>query len=101
MAGFMLLFSLPFSYLPTLVIGILLMSVLRRMKILNVLSLCAGGVIVGIIVWLAFNFVIGKVLGPPGPEPSASQLSIGAVLGGAVALVFGLISGVPLLGKSN
>lgn len=96
----MLVYSVCFSYLPTICVGIPLLSVLGRTGHLNVLSVVIGGAIAGMIVFYVFGLVFMAMLGSVGNiAPSISGLIWGAIFGISVALPFSLIAGIPMRKK--
>lgn len=93
----MLFYSLSFSYLPTIFVGIPLLLVLGRAGHLNILNVVIGGAIAGMIVFYVFGLVFMAMLGSAGNiAPSISGLIWGAISGISVALPFGLIAGIPM-----
>lgn len=97
LAAFMLVFSVPFSYLPCFLLGLPLMRFLEKRHSLNTLMLTISGALLGIIVFYIFGFVLSGVLSSSkGIVPGVGELGWGAALGALVAISFGLIAGFPL-----
>ncbi len=96
-AVFVLFFSVLFSYLPCLLLGIPLTRYLEKRNSLSVVTVTLGGTLFGILVFYSLGFVISVVLGSQkGAVPALRELLSGALFGFSVALPFSLISGFPL-----
>lgn len=96
-AIFVLIFSIPFSYLPCLLLGIPLARYLEKRNSLSVVTVTLCGAIFGALVFYGLGFVISTVLGSKeNSVPILRQLASGALFGVSVALPFSLISGFPL-----
>lgn len=96
-AIFVLFFSVLFSYLPCLFLGIPLTRYLEKRNSLSVVTVTLCGALFGMIVLYGLGLVISVVLGSQGNSaPALMELASGALLGVSVALPFSLISGFPL-----
>ncbi len=97
LAAFFLLFSIPFSYLPCLLLGIPLTRCLGRRKSLTVITVTLCGMLFGVLVYYGAGFAIATVLGSQKYfVPTLMDWAPGALFGFLVALPFSLISGFPL-----
>lgn len=93
---FMLVFAIPFSYLPCLIFGMPYISFLKKRKQLTLVNLLLGGIILGGIFFYIFGITFSIILDSPRSlEPTLRELLSGASLGFLVALLFGLIAGLP------
>lgn len=98
----MLLFSLPFSYLPCLLFGIPLLSILKKKNKLNMVNFFICGALLGTIVFYTFGFVFSSFLdSTKNLIPGLTELFTGAALGASVAIAFCLIAGIPFFTKEN
>lgn len=92
----MLLYSILFSYIPSLLFGIPLVSWLKKKHRLNLVNVVMYGAVTGIMVFYAFRFVLAAMLDSSASlVPGISDLIWGALLGVFVALPFSLIAGIP------
>lgn len=93
---YVLLFSLPISYLSTLVLGLPTIWFLIKIGQLNIPVLSVCGAILGLGVFFLFLVILPLLLGSVGGKiPSITDLSLGFVIGFVIALAFGVISGLP------
>lgn len=91
-------FSLPYSYGSSLVFGLPVFNFLYRRQLLSTVNLTLGGALGGAIAFYIFLLSILFLLGSDlGFFPGAWPLVSGAVFGSAVAILFSLIAGLPLL----
>jgi len=98
--AFMLVFSIPLAYIPCFLLGAPYISFLKRKKALSTFNLSLGGVLIGAVVFYVFGLIFSGTLGSPrGVLPSFHELFSGAVLGLLVALLFGVIAGLPFFKK--
>ncbi|WP_308366717.1 MULTISPECIES: hypothetical protein [unclassified Microbulbifer] len=98
----LLVYSICFSYLPTLLLGLPLVSYLRKVHRLNLVNVVAIGAAGGMIVFYVFGFVFSAMLdSSKSVTPAISELIWGAILGMSVAIPFSLIAGIPLSGRDN
>lgn len=94
-----LLISLSVSYLSCFLLGVPLISFLRRNRFLNTIYLSVSSAVLGAAVFYVFGFGFSAVLdSSKSLMPSLSELFYGAALGVLVALPFGLIAGYPFTG---
>ena len=104
-----LIFALPVSYISTIVLGLPSYMLLRRYNMLNMFTLTSVGLFFGFAVFYFFLQVLS------GFQAAAYAYSIeyymwlgvGAMMGGSVAMAFGLIGGItnhsstPLRGRTR
>jgi len=96
MIALMLVFSLPFSYVPSIFLGIPFVAFLSRKDKLSILNLLWASAALGSVVFLLFGLVFASVLeSSAGAGTSLRLLVSGAVIGLIVAVTFGLIAGLP------
>lgn len=96
-AMMLLVFSIGFSYIPTLLLGLPLVSYLRKTQRLNLVNVVAVGAIGGMIAFYVFGLVFSAMLvSSKGITPAISDLVWGAIFGVSVAVPFSLIAGIPL-----
>lgn len=95
--GLMLLFSVPFSYVPCILFGLPLMKFLDKRRSLSTTNLTVGGALIGAIVFYIFGLLFSDLLeSPRSLIPGIPESVSGALLGSSVAILFGLVAGLPL-----
>lgn len=89
------------SYLGLLILGLPLTYILKRFRRLVLLSLVLGGIVAGVVTMVTFAICFPLLLGSPVriEDIDTQMLAAGAGLGAITAAVFGLIAGVPVIGK--
>jgi len=86
------------SYAGLLIIGVPIFRILRRLGRLNLLMLIFAGGIGGVVVFILFSLLLSLALGSkPHLAFSTSSVLWGSILGASVAVVYGLIAGVPMI----
>ncbi|UMZ10634.1 hypothetical protein I9018_24565 [Pseudomonas sp. MPFS] len=101
-AAFLLVFSVLFSYLPSLLLGIPLMVFLQSRNLLSIVGVIVCGSLLGAIVFYMFGFVFSLLLGSSkGIAPELREIVSGVLLGALVATLFSLIAGFPLLNSKT
>lgn len=99
---FSLIFSILFSYIPSIIFGIPLVKFLERKNLLNAALFSLCGAFFGIVVFFIFGFVISRVLGSQNATaPMLGELIGGAFFGVSVAFPLSLIAGFPLVGAKK
>jgi len=88
-------FGVVTSYIGTLVLGLPLVVVLHRIHRLTLVPLLLCGSATGAVVFYLFLKVFALMLGSPLATVRIRDLVGGTMLGVLVALVFGLIAGIP------
>lgn len=102
LAIFVLLFSITFSYLPCLLLGIPLIKLLEKRNSLSVVNMTLCGTLSGVITFYILGFVISWMLGSSKSiTPELGELVSGALLGASIAISFSLIAGFPLFSSKN
>lgn len=87
---FFFLFGLPISYAAMLLFGLPYILALRHFKKLTAIWVCLGSTIIGAAAWTAYWQLSLR------PPLLVNSISIGAVLGLIVGLVFCLVGGITL-----
>lgn len=96
----MLLFSVFFSYLPSLLFGIPFVLWLQKKNRFNLINVMIFGAVAGMMVLYVFRFIFAAILDSSASlVPGISDLIWGAILGISVALPFSLIAGIPMKKK--
>lgn len=97
-----LLFTLSFSYLSCLIIGVPLVAILKKKQCLNVVNIVISGAIIGSFVFYLFGFVFVAFLdSSKGLIPIPTELLWGALIGVLVAYPFSLIAGFPFWARTD
>lgn len=92
----MLIYSILFSYVPSLLFGIPFISWLQKKHCLSLVNVVIFGAVAGMIVFYVFRFVFAAMLDSSvSLVPGFSDLIWGALLGVFVSLPFSLIAGIP------
>ena len=98
---FILIISLPVSYIACLVLGFPLLAFLKRKNRLNIAYVSVGGGILGMVVFYLFGFILVALLESTRDiYPTSDELITGVALGVLVALPFSLIAGYPFIGSA-
>lgn len=86
------------SYAGLIIIGIPIFRILRRLGKLNLLTLIFVGGICGVLVFMVFSVLLSFALSSKSHLAfSISSILWGSILGTSVAVVYGLIAGVPMI----
>jgi hypothetical protein len=88
--------ALVVSYSATFVAGIPLIWLLRRLGQFNLPAVVFVGCCLGPLVFMLFEIGLGSALGSAAETAWADDAVWGGILGGLVALAFGLIAGVDM-----
>jgi len=95
-----LLFSLPISYISCFLLCRLLISFLKKIRQLNIVSFSFGGAAIGLVVFYIFGFGFAAFLNSSrNIMPNIEELLFGALFGVLIALPFGFIAGFPFFSK--
>jgi len=89
----------PVAFVTVWCAGLPLVAFLRSRNALGSVALCASSLVLGPIVMLVFMTIIGGA--PSSLAKYMSLLGVGAILGLSVAMVFCLLSGIPLRPRSS
>lgn len=96
-----LFFSFTVSYFSCFIFGFPLVSFLKRRNKLNTTNLLVAGSLFGAIIFSLFGFGLSFVLGAPFEYHTIlEELLWGAIFGGVVSILFGLIAGFPWFGSA-
>lgn len=94
---YIILFSLPISYLAFLFLGLPVVWYLNKVGYLSIITLSLASIILGIGVLYLFGFMVSGLLGSTKSMiPSFIELLIGTSLGLLISSAFGFIMGIPI-----
>ncbi len=91
------------SYISCFAVGLPILGLLRRLKILNIATILGIGVFGGMLVLVLYVYIIAPIIGMTFETNISiyTGLSWGAQFGALTALTFGIIADIPILGNAD